>query len=212
MQLDTLAEQLGRMSTAVAGAVRDATAALLDGRVRLAQLVIARDAEIDALAQQVEQLASEVMVLRAPVAGDLRTVVAALRAGDDIERMGDLARHIAETVCRRDPRPALPAEVKAEFASMGRVAVELALKTDQVVRTRNVLLAVEFDAEDDEMDRLHRQMFGVLMDHAWPHGVAAAVDTALLGRFYERFADHAVAVARQTVYAVTGQEPEELAL
>jgi len=87
------------------------------------------------------------------------------------------------------------------------VAVRLALKAAEVVTSRNVVMAVELDAEDDAMDHLHRDMFGVLMDDTWPWGVPAAVDVTLLARYYERFADHAVAVARETVYAVTGQEP-----
>ena len=101
----------------------------------------------------------------------------------------------------------LPQEVRPDFAEMGRLGVQLALKAGEVVRSRNVLLAVELDADDDEMDLLHRRMFEVLMHPTWPHGVAAAVDVTLLARYYERFADHAVTVARETVYAVTGREP-----
>ncbi|OLT01541.1 hypothetical protein BJF90_31040 [Pseudonocardia sp. CNS-004] len=90
---------------------------------------------------------------------------------------------------------------------MGKVAVQLAVKAAEVVRTRNVVLAVELDTDDDAMDVLHREMMEVLMDQHWPHGVRAAVDITLLARYYERFADHAVVVAGETVYAVTGQEP-----
>jgi phosphate transport system protein len=87
----------------------------------------------------------------------------------------------------------------------------MALKTAEVVRTRNVLLAVELDADDETMDALHARMFGVLMDRSWPHGIASAVDVTLLARYYERFADHAVLVADETVTAVTGQRPREVA-
>jgi phosphate transport system protein len=96
------------------------------------------------------------------------------------------------------------------FAEMGALAVALARKAGHVVRSRNVLLAVELDADDEAMDRLHRGMFGVLLDPAWPHGIAAAVDVTLLARYYERFADHAVRVARETVFAVAGRTPEEV--
>jgi phosphate transport system protein len=124
--------------------------------------------------------------------------------------MGDLALHVAEVVRIRHPAPVLPAEVRPAFAEMGRVAVQLALKAADVVRSRNVLMAAELDSDDDAMDVLHREMFGVLMDGGWPHGVPAAVNITLLARYYERFADHAVVVARETVYAVTGQEPDAL--
>ncbi|HXV93149.1 MAG TPA: phosphate signaling complex protein PhoU [Pseudonocardia sp.] len=211
-QLGTLAELLERMCVAVAAGMRDATAALVDRWPRLAEQVIARDAEVDALRAEVEHVASEALLFHAPVAGDLRAVVAAIRSAGDLERMGDLAQHVAEAVRRRAPQPAVPAEVCDAFAEMGRLAVGLARKAGEVVRTRNVVLAAELDGDDDEMDRLHRRMMSVLLHPSWPHGVPAAVDLALLARFYERFADHAVVVARETVYAVTGREPEELPL
>jgi phosphate transport system protein len=209
-QLAELAELLGRMCTAAAGALNRATAALLESRDRLAAQVIEGDAEIDALRARAEELAADALLFHNPVAGDLRAVVSAIRAAGDIERMGDLALHVADVVRMRHPAPALPAEVRPAFEEMGRVAVQLALKAAEVVRSRNVLKAAELDSDDDAMDVLHREMFEVLMDESWPHGVRAAVDVTLLARYYERFADHAVVVARETVYAVTGQEPDAL--
>jgi len=209
-QLADLAELLGRMCTAAAGALNRATVALLDSRVRLAEQVVAGDATIDALRARVEDTAAEALLFHAPVAGDLRAVVSAIRCAGDIERMGDLALHVADVVRMRHPAPALPPEIREDFREMGRVAVQLAMKAADVVRSRNVIMAVELDADDDAMDALHRHMFTVLMDQQWPHGVTAAVDVTLLARYYERFADHAVVVARETVYAVTGQEPDAL--
>jgi phosphate transport system protein len=209
-QLDELSELLGQMCTAAAGALQRATAALVESRERLAAQVVAGDAEIDALRARVEDLAGDALLFHAPVAGSLRAVVSAIHAAGDIERMGDLALHVAEVVRMRHPSPALPAEMRPTFAEMGRLAVQLALKAAAVVRTRNVIMAAELDADDDEMDVLHRDMFEMLMDPAWPHGIPVAVDVTLLSRYYERFADHAVVVARQTVYAVTGQEPDAL--
>ena len=209
-QLAELSELLGRMCTAAADALNRATAALLESRERLAVQVVAGDEAIDALRAQVEDLACDALLFHNPVAGDLRAVVSAIRASGDIERMGDLALHIAQVVCMRSPKPALPAEVQPAFAEMGKVAVRLALKAAEVVRSRNVILAAELDTDDDAMDVLHREMMEVLMDEHWPHGVRTAVDVTLLARYYERFADHAVVVARETVYAVTGQEPDAL--
>ncbi|OZM84127.1 phosphate signaling complex protein PhoU [Pseudonocardia sp. MH-G8] len=209
-QLDELSELLGRMCTAAAGALHRATAALLESRERLAAQVVAGDTAIDSLRAQVEELAGDALLFHSPVAGDLRAVVAAIRTASDIERMGDLALHVAQVVRLRHPAPALPPEVQPAFEEMGRVAVQLAVKAAEVVRSRNVLLAAELDRDDDEMDVLHRSMFEVMMDPAWPHGIPAAVNITLLARYYERFADHAVVVARETVYAVTGQEPDAL--
>jgi phosphate transport system protein len=201
---------LGRMCTAAAGALNRATSALLESRERLAAQVVEGDEAIDVLRAQVEGVACDALLFHSPVAGDLRAVVSAIRASGDIERMGDLALHVAEVVRMRAPEPALPDEVRPAFAEMGKVAVQLALKAAEVARTRNVILAAELDADDDAMDVLHHEMMEVLMNEHWPHGVRTAVDITLLARYYERFADHAVVVARETVYAVTGQEPDAL--
>ncbi len=209
-QLADLSEMLGRMCTAAAGALNRATAALLESRERLAVQVVEGDEAIDVLRAQVEELACDALLFHNPVAGDLRSVVSAIRAAGDIERMGDLALHVAQVVQMRAPKPALPEEVRPAFAEMGKVAVQLALKAAEVARTRNVILAAELDTDDDAMDVLHREMMEVLMDEHWPHDVRSAVDLTLLARYYERFADHAVVVARETVYAVTGQEPDAL--
>ena len=131
------------------------------------------------------------------------------RAGD-IERMGDLALHVAQAARRRHPQTVIPEEIKPYFAEMGTVGVRLAEKAGQVIRSRDLETAGELESDDDAMDDLHKHMFTVLMDRNWTHGVSAAVDVALLARFYERYADHAVAVARRIVYVVTGQMPGPL--
>jgi phosphate transport system protein len=206
-QLDELAELLGRMCTAVAGALQRSTVALLESRERLAAQVIAGDVEVDALRARVEDIAVDALLFHSPVAGNLRTVVSAIRAAGDVERMGDLAVHVAKVVQlgRR-----VPDEIRDDIAEMGRVGVELALKAAEVVRSRNVIMAIELDADDDAIDALHEHMFEVLMAPDWPHGVPAAVNLTLLARYYERFADHAVTVAHETVYAVTGKEPDAI--
>ena len=207
-QLVELRELLGEMCVHAAGSLQQATTALLECRERLAARVIGREAELVAMRLRVEELAGDALLFHQPVAGDLRAVVSTIRSAGDIDRMNRLALHVAEAVERRSPQPALPPEVREDFARMGRLGVALATKAADVVRSRNVVRAVELDRDDDEMDGLHRRMFEVLMAEDWPHGVATAVDVTLLARWYERFADHAVAVARETVYAVTGQEPD----
>ena len=208
---DELSELLGRMCTEAASSLNSATAALLEGRQRLAEKIVAADTAMDGLRAQLERVATDALLFHAPVAGDLRRVVAAIRSSDDLQRMGVLARHVAEAAVRRGTRCAVPDQVRPEFTEMGRVGVALALKAAEVVRTRNVLLAVELDRDDEAMDALHAEMFEALVDRTWPHGVAAAVDVTLLARYYERFADHAVLVADETVRAVTGQQRRDVA-
>lgn len=208
--LDQLSDLLAHMCTEAATSLRGATLGLLDGRLRLAEKIVTGDAAMRALHLNVENVAADALLFHAPVAGDLRRVVAALRSSDDLERMGILARHVAETAVRRGG-DAVPDQVRPAFGEMGRLGVALAHKAAEVVRTRNVLLAIELDRDDEAMDDLHAQMFTVLMDRSWPHGVAAAVDVTLLARYYERFADHAVLVASETVTDVTGRHPLDLA-
>jgi phosphate transport system protein len=206
-QLAELSALLGQMCTTTASALQRATAALLENRTRLAEQVISGDTAVDALRARVEELAGDALLFHGPVAGDLRAVVSAIRAAGDVERMGDLAVHVAKFVQRG---LTVPDEVRDDIAEMGRLAVQLARKAADVVSSRNVVMAVELDADDDAMDRMHEHMFEVLMHPEWPYGVPAAVNLTLLARYYERFADHAVVVARETVYAVTGEEPETI--
>lgn len=208
--LEQLSGLLGQMCTDAAAALQGATAGLLEGRLRLAEKIVVGD-PVGERRVLVEQVATDALLFHAPVAGDLRTVVSAIRSSADLERMGVLARHVAEAALRRRSTHAVPEQVRPAFAEMSRLGVAMARKTAEVVRTRNVLLAIELDADDEAMDALHAQMFGVLMDRSWPHGVASAVDVTLLARYYERFADHAVLVAGETVMAVTAQRPREVA-
>lgn len=149
------------------------------------------------------------LALQAPVAGDLRSIVSAIQMVADIDRMGALALHVAKIARRRHPQHALPEEVNGYFAEMGRVAVELGNSAQEVVMSRDPEKAARIREEDDAMDDLHRHLFSVLMDREWKYGVAAAVDVTLLGRFYERFADHAVEVARRVIFQATGKLPDE---
>jgi phosphate transport system protein len=209
-QLDGLAEILSVMCGQVADALEKATRALLESDLQLAEEVITGDTLVDETRSAAEERAFALLALQAPVATDLRIVVSAIHGAGDIERMGDLALHVAQAARRRHPQPVLPPEVAPYFAEMGRIGVDLARKAGEMVRTRDLAQATAMEAEDDAMDDLHRHLFTVLMDHSWPHGVAPAVDITLLGRFYERYADHAVAVARRIVFIVTGQMPGPL--
>jgi phosphate transport system protein len=206
-QLADLGDVLGDMCLHAAVALERATRALLEVDLQLAEQVIADDLRIDDLRADAEEKASELLLLQAPVATDLRVVLSAIHSASDIERMGDLALHVARTARRRHPQPVLPTEVTGYFAEMGSIGAALARKAAGVVRTRDLAVASTLEADDDAMDDLHRHIFSVLTAPDWTHGVGPAIDIALLGRFYERYADHAVSVARRVVYVVTGRMP-----
>jgi phosphate transport system protein len=209
-QLDALADELAGMCDQVAEAMEKATRSLLETDLQLAEEVISEDIRVDEIRASAEEKAFALLVLQAPVATDLRIVVSAIHGAGDIERMGDLALHVAQAARRRHPQPVLPDEVAPYFAEMGSVGVALARKAGDVIRTRDLAAAATLESDDDAMDDLHRHMFSVLMDPDWSHGVGPAVDITLLARFYERYADHAVAVARRIVYVVTGRMPGPL--
>ncbi|GAB2916704.1 phosphate signaling complex protein PhoU [Rhodococcus aerolatus] len=207
-QLSDLAGELASMCGLAEIAMQLATQSLLQADLPLAEQVIEEDERIDELRAECEEKAFALLALQAPVAGDLRTVVSGLHIVSDIERMGDLALHVAKIARRRHPDHVLPEDVRPYFTEMGKVAVALAASARSVLLTRDPEQAARLEDEDDAMDDLHRHLFSLMMDREWPHGVAAAVDVTLLGRFYERFADHAVQVARRVIFLVTGQMPE----
>jgi phosphate transport system protein len=145
--------------------------------------------------------------LQQPVAGDLRKIVSSLHIGADIERMGALAVHVANIARRRHPECALPDDVRESFAEMADVAVQLARTAQELLLSPDAEKAAQLRHEDDVVDDRHRHLFTVLIDHKWDNGVSCAVDVALLGRFYERFADHAVEIGRRVVFETTGGLP-----
>jgi len=184
-------------------AMERATQALLQADLVLAEEVFADYDQITAMSVHAEESAFVVLALQAPVAGDLRAIV---------DRMGALAMHVAKIAPRRHPMHALPEEVNGYFAEMGQLAVDLGNSTQEVLPSGDPEKAARIDEEDDAMDDLHSHLFTVLMDREWKHGVAAAVDVTLLGRFYERFADHAVEVARRVIFQATGKRPDDAGL
>ncbi|MPY81829.1 MAG: phosphate signaling complex protein PhoU [Actinophytocola sp.] len=207
VELERLADKLAEMCGMAATAMERATSSLLEVDLPLAEQVITDDQKIDDARARCEEQAYALLALQAPVATDLRTVLAAIHAAESLERMGDLALHVARAARRRHPEPVLPDEVAPHFAEMGKVAVRLARQAEEVIRTRDVDAAKALDLADDEIDDIHRHLFTVIMDKNWQHGVAAAVDATLLGRFYERYGDHAVSVANRMVFVATGKMP-----
>src|ERR1700757_3191856 len=211
-KLDALTGQLGDMCGMAGVAMERATQALLQADLVLAEQVITDHEQISTLSARAEEAAFVLLALQAPVAGDLRAIVSSIQIVADVDRMGALALHVAKIARRRHPQHALPEEVNGYFAEMGRVAVELGNAAQEVVVSHDQDKAARLREEDDAMDDLHRHLFTVLMDREWKHGVSAAVDVTLLGRFYERFADHAVEIGRRVIFQATGKLPEEYGL
>ena len=204
-QLDSIFADLSGIARQVQGAVAEATEALLEGSAEIAEQVITNDIQIDRARERVEEMSFSLLSLQQPVAGDLRTLVAALRMAGELERMGDLAVHIAKVARLRVPSVAVPEDVEPTIRRMAMVAELMVGKVADIIAERDVEGAKELHEVDEEMDHLRRQSFRELLGANWSHGIEPAVDLALLGRYYERIADHAVSVANRVAYVVTGE-------
>ncbi len=204
-QLDAIFDDLATIAGDVKVAVARATTALLTGDAVVAEQVISADIVIDTRRERVEDRSFSLLSLQQPVAGDLRTIVAALRMVADLERAGDLAVHVAKIARLRVPGIAVPEEVRPMVQRMAEIAEEMVGRTARIIAERDIEGAAALATVEDEMDSLRAQMLRDLLGADWSHGVESAVDLALLGRYYERIGDHAVSMARRVVYLVTGQ-------
>ena len=189
----------------VSDSMAKATRAIMDKNLSLAEEVITSDEKIDTVQHDLDARIIDIIARQQPVASDLRALITALRMSADLERMGDLAHHVAKVVRLRHPAPAVPDQVIKLVEAMGITAEKIATKTGVVISTRDTSLAAQVEKDDDEMDLLHRQLISALIAPSWEHGVETAIDLTLLGRYYERYADHAVSVARRVIFLVTGK-------
>jgi phosphate transport system protein len=204
-ELDGVTQTLVDLSALVSDAVTRATHALLNADIKEAEEVIASDDRIDDIQHELDARIIDIIARQQPVASDLRALITALRMSADLERMGDMAHHIAKITRLRHPNSAVPPELLSTIEEMGRVARLISDKVGGVINSRDVDTALEVEKDDDEMDRLHRKLFTTLMDESWSHGTESAIDITLIGRYYERYADHAVSVARRVYFLVTGK-------
>ncbi len=205
--LDSITDELVAMSRLVSQMMQRASQALLEADREKAEAVIEADEEIDSINQEIEDAATELIALQAPVATDLRMVIAGMRIATTMERMGDLAQHVAKTARMRYPDTAVPKQVQEEFREMAQIADRMGAKMGEVLASKDLELAREIETDDDRMDALHRQVLDILLSEA-PGPVNQAVDVTLLNRYYERYADHVVSVARRVIYLVIGERSD----
>jgi len=204
-ELDNVSQSLVDLTAMVSSSMTKATTALLSSDLKLAEEVIATDVKIDDYQHETDSRIIDIIARQQPVASDLRALVTALRMGSDLERMGDLAHHVAKVARLRHPKSAVPPELVSIIEAMGVTAVAITEKTGVVISTRNTEMALEVERDDDVMDDLHRKLIAVLIEPTWKHGIETAIDLTLLGRYYERYADHAVSISRRVYFLVTGK-------
>lgn len=204
-QLAGISSDLVHMTSLVGSAMNRATQALLDADLQLAESVIERDETVDAMAAAIDEQCYDLAARQQPVATDLRVVMSGIRITMSVERMGDLAAHVAKQTRLRYPKSSIPQELRATFAQMGGLAEAIVSQAGVVIASRDVSVVGPIRDYDDQMDSLHRELFHIVLSPNWPHGVESAIDVTLLSRFYERFADHAVTVTKRVIHIVTGE-------
>lgn len=203
--LAEIGQTLVQLSKLVKSAMSQASTALLTADLAVAEKVIQEDDVIDNIQHELDAKTIGLMARQQPVASDLRTLVTSLRMSADLERMGDLANHIAKQARMRYPNSAVPPELSLTIQEMGNVCGQIVDKVSLTLQNRDAEKALEIEKDDDAMDILHRKIIATLLDPKWPHGVETAIDMTLLGRYYERYADHAVSIARRVYFLVTGE-------
>ena len=208
-ELDGVTQSLLELSSLVSSAITQATHALLTADLSEAEAVIAADDRVDEIQHELDARIIDIIARQQPVASDLRALVTALRMSADLERMGDMAHHIAKITRLRHPGAAVPSELLLTIEEMGKVARLISDKVGGVINSKDIDKALEVEKDDDEMDLLHRKLFTALLEPSWPHGIETAIDMTLIGRYYERYADHAVSVSRRIHFQVTGKYSNE---
>lgn len=204
-ELDNVSQSLVDLTTMVSNSVVKASKALQTADLNLAEEVIATDIKIDDYQHELDARIIDIIARQQPVASDLRALVTALRMSADLERMGDLSHHIAKVARLRHPNSAIPNDLLLAFTEMGHVAEKLATKVSTVITTRDTDMALQVEKDDDEMDELHKKVISGIIGSNPVLALDVAIDLTLLGRYYERFADHAVSVARRVYFLVTGE-------
>ncbi|MDR2254935.1 MAG: phosphate signaling complex protein PhoU [Arthrobacter sp.] len=204
-ELQTIGQDLAEMTSLVADAFERAWESFTTADTELAQEVIAADARIDFKQNQLDERAIDVLALQGPVASDLRMIVGSLRMSASLERMGDLARHLAQLARLRFPEKAVPASVLPTFSEMARLDLAIARDLGELLETRDLTVARRIIEANNQIDDLHASIFRIVATPEWSESAPTTADTTLTSRYLERFGDHGVSVARKITYLVTGE-------
>jgi phosphate transport system protein len=204
-ELHEVQDRLVEIAELVVDAMTDAVEAFNKSDVTLAESVIVRDNKIDDAVVALDELAIAIMARQAPVAKDLRIVVSALRISASLERMGDMAEHLAQLARYRFPEKVVPKTIRPIFKEMGSLDIELAKMLVVLLKTEDVAVAEKIRDEDDKVDALHLSVFETVLSDSWSQETETTVDATLASRYLERFADHAVSIAKKMMYLATGE-------
>ena len=203
-ELREVQDRLVEIATLVAASIENATRAFNESNVALAESVIEDDSKIDIAAVQLDELAINILARQQPVARDLRIVVSALRISASLERMGDMAEHIAQLARYRYPDKVIAKGLRSTFKDLGALDVKIAGMLVELLKTQDLTIAEQIRDEDDKVDALHLSVFDKVLGETWKGAAVDTVDATLASRYHERFADHAVSIAKKVQYLATG--------
>lgn len=209
-ELKQVADDLEKMVSLVQTAITTAGSALLSTDIEAAQSVIDGDEAIDDLESSIVDQCVQLLAKQNPVATDLRVIVSTIRLASTFERMGDLSRHIAEAARRSYPESGVPDQARDLFVKMQKQVEYIAAEVVEMLANRDMKTAEEIIEGDDVLDDLHHATFSVATDDSWKGGTQETINLVLLGRYYERFGDHAVSAARRVIYIVSGFDPNKV--
>jgi len=198
-------ERLVAIAELVTASMADAVESFNKSDVTLAESVIARDNQIDDAVVELDEHAITILARQSPVAKDLRLVVSALRISSSLERMGDMAEHLAQLARYRFPEKVVPKTIRPTFKEMGALDVEMSKMLVELLKTQDTAIAQRIRDEDDKVDALHLSVFETVLSDTWSQEAETTVDATLASRYLERFADHAVSIAKKMVYLSTGE-------
>ena len=203
-ELREVQDRLVEIATLVAISIENATTAFNESNVALAETVIADDDRIDKAALELDELAINILARQQPVARDLRIVVSALRISASLERMGDMSEHIAQLARYRYPDKVIAKGLRSTFKELGALDVVVAKMLVELLTTEDLTIAERIRDEDDKIDALHLSVFDKVLGETWKGAAVDTVDATLASRYHERFADHAVSIAKKVLYLATG--------
>lgn len=205
----SLSELQGRLvdiAELVEASISEATAAFGGSdETHLAESVVDRSEDVDEQVRLLDELAIDILLRQQPVASDLRLVVGSLRMSSALERMSDLAQHIAQLARYRYPDSAIPKGFRKTFTKMGAVDREMAGLVVQLLREQDPEIVNQIRDLDDSLDESHAKVFAKVLSDKLKADTAGVVDVTLASRYHERFGDHAVHIAKQMQYFFSGQ-------
>ena len=206
-ELKDLKDGLVAIATNVESAMSRAVTSFNDSDVNMAEEVIAQDHLIDDAVKELDEQAIAILARQSPVASDLRQVVSTLRISSSLERMGDLATHLAQLARYRFPEKVAPKSIRPTFKKMGTLDLEMSQLVVDLLTNPTEATVNKIRDLDDTVDELHASVFETVLSEEFSNGAgtASVVDATLASRYLERFADHAVSISKKVLYLLTGE-------